>query len=140
MRCACADRFAHMVDHIVDASESADRVRRRRWSDEVKARIVAESFAPGAIVSEVARRHGLTPQHLSTWRKAVRAGVLSLSDVATAMAEHDEDGATPSMMAESSGTTASENNGPGSSCQALGALGCPGPRHEPRRDAKLATG
>ena len=30
---------------------------RRRWSAEAKARIVAESLAPGANVSEVARRH-----------------------------------------------------------------------------------
>lgn len=29
---------------------------------------------PGAIVSDVARRHGLSPQHLSIWRKAVRDG------------------------------------------------------------------
>ena len=43
--------------------------RRRRWSDEVKGQIVAESYAPGAVVSEVARRHGLCPQHLSAWRK-----------------------------------------------------------------------
>ncbi|UPK20578.1 transposase [Bradyrhizobium sp. 131] len=33
--------------------------RRRRWSDAVKGRIVAESYAPGAVASEVARRHGL---------------------------------------------------------------------------------
>jgi len=39
---------------------------------------VAESFAPGAIVSEVARRHGISPQHLFAWRKAARAGALSL--------------------------------------------------------------
>ena len=31
--------------------------RRRNWSAEVKARIVAESLAPGVRVSEVARRH-----------------------------------------------------------------------------------
>jgi transposase len=30
--------------------------RRRRWSEEQKRAIVAESFAPGAVVSEVARR------------------------------------------------------------------------------------
>ncbi|WP_271610510.1 transposase [Bradyrhizobium sp. CCBAU 21359] len=35
-----------------------------RWSEEVKGRIVAESYAPGAVVSEVARRHGISPQHL----------------------------------------------------------------------------
>ena len=52
--------------------------RRRRWSDEVKGRIVAESYAPGAVVSEVARRHGISPQHLFVWRKEARAGVLSL--------------------------------------------------------------
>ncbi|MCC8941551.1 transposase [Bradyrhizobium sp. Arg68] len=36
------------------------------------------SYAPGAIVSEVARRHGISPQHLFAWRKAARSGVLSL--------------------------------------------------------------
>jgi transposase len=53
-------------------------MRRRRWSDEVKGRIVAESYAPGAIVSEVARRHDISPQHLFAWRKAARSGALSL--------------------------------------------------------------
>ena len=31
----------------------------------------------GAVVSEVARRHGTSPQHLFVWRKAARAGALS---------------------------------------------------------------
>jgi transposase len=52
--------------------------RRRRWSEDIKGRIVAESYAPGAVVSEVARRHGISPQHLFAWRKAARAGLLSL--------------------------------------------------------------
>jgi len=52
--------------------------RRRRWSAEAKGLIVAESYAPGAVVSEVARRHDITPQHLFAWRKATRAGRLVL--------------------------------------------------------------
>lgn len=74
-----------MVDHIVDVSEQRARVdirvgvgRRRRWTDEAKGRIVAESYAPGAVVSEVARRHDISPEHLFVWRKAARAGLLSL--------------------------------------------------------------
>lgn len=45
---------------------------RRRWSAERKAQIVAESLA-GESVSAVARRHGLRPQQLSTWRGRARA-------------------------------------------------------------------
>lgn len=74
-----------MVDHIIDASQPRGRVeirtgvgRRRRWSDEEKGRIVAESYSPGTIVSEVARRHEMSSQHLFAWRKAARAGRLPL--------------------------------------------------------------
>lgn len=42
---------------------------RRRWSDEEKARAIEESLAPDAVVSQVARRHGATPQQLFTWRR-----------------------------------------------------------------------
>jgi transposase len=35
--------------------------QRRRFSKDDKARIVEETLAPGAVVSEVARRHGLSP-------------------------------------------------------------------------------
>src|SRR5215472_4400109 len=48
--------------------------RRRRWSPEAKARIVLESQQPGAVVSEVARRHGMTPQQLFGWRREAREG------------------------------------------------------------------
>src|SRR5213080_509223 len=76
-----------MVDHIVDATAPRGRVeirmgvgRRRRWSDEAKGRIVAQSYAPGAVVSEVARRHEISPQHLFAWRKAARDGRLALTE------------------------------------------------------------
>jgi transposase len=53
-------------------------VRRRRWSDEAKGRIVAEAIAPGAVVAEVARRHDLSPQHLSNWIRAAKDGCFAL--------------------------------------------------------------
>ena len=42
--------------------------RRRRFSEDDKARVVTETLAPGAVVSHVAHRYGLTPQqvHLAT--------------------------------------------------------------------------
>jgi transposase len=45
---------------------------RRRWSDDEKARAIEASLAPDAVVSEVARRHGVTPQQLFTWRREAR--------------------------------------------------------------------
>jgi len=48
--------------------------RRRRWPPEQKALIVAETYEPGETVSAVARRHGLTPQQLFTWRREVPRG------------------------------------------------------------------
>jgi transposase len=60
--------------------------RRRRWSVEAKGRVIAESYAPGAVVSEVARRHEIAPQHLFAWRKEARGGRLALPvDAATPM-------------------------------------------------------
>jgi transposase len=52
--------------------------RRRRWSAEDKARIVAEALAPGAMVSEVARRWQLSSQQVFGWRREARAGLLAL--------------------------------------------------------------
>src|SRR5207248_369217 len=42
---------------------------RRRWSDEEKRRLVALAFAPGAVVSHVARQHGVATSCLFAWRK-----------------------------------------------------------------------
>jgi len=74
-----------MVEDIVEAKGARGRVeirtgigRRRRWTDDEKGEIVAEAVAPGAVVSEVARRHDLTPQHLFSWIKAAKAGRLVL--------------------------------------------------------------
>jgi transposase len=49
--------------------------RRRRWSRDEKARIVEETLAPGAVASEVARRHGVAQSLLFTWRRLARTAV-----------------------------------------------------------------
>ena len=46
--------------------------RRRTWTAEQKAQILAESYEAGEKVSTVARRHGLTPQQLFGWRREAR--------------------------------------------------------------------
>src|SRR6516225_4993102 len=46
--------------------------RRRKWSDEEKARMVAEIVASGDSVCAVARRHGLSSQQLFGWRRQLR--------------------------------------------------------------------
>ncbi|MQW08934.1 transposase [Sinorhizobium meliloti] len=43
--------------------------RRRRWSLEDRAQILAEAFAPGAVVSEVARRFEVSTGLIYTWRR-----------------------------------------------------------------------
>jgi len=43
--------------------------RRRRWSAEEKRRLVSAAFAPGAVVSEVARRAEIHPNQLYRWRQ-----------------------------------------------------------------------
>ena len=46
--------------------------RRRAWDGATKARVVTESYAPGAVVSAVARRWRIAPQQLFTWRREAR--------------------------------------------------------------------
>jgi transposase len=53
-------------------------VRRRGWAAEEKGRVVAAAVAPGAVIAEVARRHDLTPQHLSNWIRAAKDGHFAL--------------------------------------------------------------
>jgi transposase len=50
------------------------RQRRRRWTAEEKARIVAESLDAGVSISDVARRHGMSRGLLTVWRRQLSNG------------------------------------------------------------------
>ena len=81
--------------------------RRRSW----------QILRAGAVVSELARRHEISPQLLSAWRKAARHGLL-----------RPPDGTEP-MARRPAGTPAIQDRSP-SSGVASSALGGPGPGHE----------
>jgi transposase len=69
-----------MLDHKLEPKPGGARRievftgtgRRRRWSSDEKALILEETLAAGAVVSEVARRHGISSQQLFGWRRAAR--------------------------------------------------------------------
>ena len=61
-------------DEVEPVRESAIR-RRRRWSDREKAQIVREVLRAGAVLQEVAQRHGLHPSLLTRWRAQHRSAV-----------------------------------------------------------------
>ncbi|MDX0322051.1 transposase [Sinorhizobium meliloti] len=61
-----------MIEAVADRLEGAPRQLRRRWSDEFKARAVAEALEPGASVSAIAHRIGIHPSQLFAWRRNAR--------------------------------------------------------------------
>lgn len=76
------------LDHILEPEPTAVRRleiisgtgRRRRFSADDKSRIIEETLAAGAVVSEIARRHGLTPQQLFGWRRQARQSASAAAD------------------------------------------------------------
>jgi transposase len=66
-----------MTGKIEHAEVITSVQRRRRWSAEEKAGIVQETYASGMSVSLVARRHGIAPNQLFTWRRLYASGALS---------------------------------------------------------------
>ena len=55
--------------------EIVETGRRRRWTDEEKRRIVLESMSGPRLVSETARRHGISRTLLLTWRRLMASEV-----------------------------------------------------------------
>jgi transposase len=51
--------------------------RRRRWSRDDKMRIIEETLAPGAVVTEIARRHGIAASLVFTWRRRARLATVA---------------------------------------------------------------
>ena len=81
--------------------------RRRRWPGEQKALIVSETYQAGETVSAVARRHGLTPQQLFTWRREAQRARTGASRMAFAPvvleASRPRAGAAPIVQSHSGG-------------------------------------
>ena len=79
---------------------------RRHWSDEEKSQVIEASLAPGAVVSQVARRHGLTPQQLFTWRREARRKAQSDQEARFVPAVLDESARNAPAIMEPSATVA----------------------------------
>ena len=72
--------------------------RRRRWTDEEKAWIVAESLDRATTVSAVARRYGLHPSQLFVWRQQLAAPAVREAPAFVPVVVA-EDGAAPAEVA-----------------------------------------
>ncbi len=105
--------------------------RRRDWPPDEKARAVAESCVPGAVVSEVARRWQISPQQLFTWRRQARAAALveTTSDLSFVPIVPEP----PSSMLDAAASSA--RPGPSLEVQLAGAV----LRVAPGMDAELLT-
>jgi transposase len=75
------DSHTHGVQ--VQRLDVVETGRRRRWSEDEKLRIVAESLSGPRLVSSTARRYGISPSLLYTWRRAFRAERIGAEGSAT---------------------------------------------------------
>ena len=65
-----------IMDMLIMSKASNRSATHRRYAMELKRRIVEETFAPGASVSIVARRHDVNANLVFTWRKKYHRGEL----------------------------------------------------------------
>lgn len=72
------DRSFQLIEAVVDRFDGAPVSRRRRWSDEFKARAVAATLDPDVNISAAAREMGISPSQLFGWRRqAMREGAVT---------------------------------------------------------------
>ena len=62
--------------HVITGPE-----RRRSWSEEQKRVLVAEAFAPGAVVADVARRADVSSTLLYRWRRQFSTAPIGFAEV-----------------------------------------------------------
>ena len=96
-----------MDSHTISALNRLEVVetgRRRRWSEEEKARIVLESMSEPRLVAATARRYGLSRSLLVTWRRAFAAN-RAQSGAGFVRAVVAEDGPVGSAALSSRGAT-----------------------------------
>ena len=74
---AALSESAHTIVRKSTPSLGVDLIprgeRRRRWTTEQKQTIAAQSLAPGASPTDIARLHGISTGQLYTWRQALKA-------------------------------------------------------------------
>ena len=85
--------------------------RRRRWSRDEKARMVEETLAPGAVVSEVARRHGVAQSLLFTWRRLARAATQPSERNGSILLPVEIDATAPPSLSEAARPARQATNG-----------------------------
>ncbi len=93
------DRSFHVIEVVADRLEGAPRRVRREWSEAFKTQIVAESLMPGANISAIARRTGISPSQLFGWRRqAIRRGTVRPTDALDGPRPVEADAAAASMI------------------------------------------
>jgi transposase len=125
-----------MDDHSDDIRRPSPRIEvyagagRKRWPDDLKAQIAAESLEPCAIVTDVARRHGCRPQQVHDWRRRARLGQLVLPAPADTLS-------FVPLVSESAPPAATEPSGAMCSWRSGGHVHADAPRepHDLRGDA-----
>ena len=90
--------MSETAQKLIIAHGQRSRSDYRRWSDEQKRQIVAETYVPGTSISIVARRHDVNANQLFQWRKkfAGQSGILKeagLVPIHVISRRHDNDAA-----------------------------------------------